>query len=304
MPIHLPQLSRREFVKRVALAGAGFALAPGAHAALFGKSRDKHTFALLSDPHIAANAKAVSRNVNMAEHLAAVSRELAGLAKNPAAVLVNGDLALKEGLSGDYATFSTLIDPVRAIAPVHLTLGNHDHRANFWKAFPKEAKAAKIVPDRQVGVIRSSRANWFLLDSLDATDSTPGELGTAQIEWLDRQLGSNRDKPAIVVAHHNLGSQANVTGLKDSAAFEKLFARHSQIKVFIFGHTHNWSVTRHSSGVHLVNLPPVGYVFTAGRPSGWVRASLAPDGMEIELLCLDTKHPEHGQVHQLKWREG
>jgi len=45
-------------------------------------------------------------------------------------------------------------------------------------------------------------------------------------------------------------------------------------------------------------------VFKAGRPSGWVRATLATDGMEIQLLCLDVKHPEHGQIKQLKWREG
>ena len=50
MPLYLPQLSRREFLKRAALAGAAVALAPQAYAGLFGKSRDKHTFALFSDP--------------------------------------------------------------------------------------------------------------------------------------------------------------------------------------------------------------------------------------------------------------
>ena len=72
----------------------------------------------------------------------------------------------------------------------------------------------------------------------------------------------------------------------------------------IFGHTHNWSVTRHEKDIHLINLPPTSYVFLNGRPSGWVRCALAADGMELELRCLDTKHPEHGKTQTLKWRMG
>ena len=304
MPIHLPSLSRREFLKRAAVAGAAAALVPCAHAGLFGKSRDRHTFALLSDTHIAEDTAQVSRNVNMAEHLAAVSKELVELPRRPSAVIVNGDLALRTGLPGDYATFAGKIDPIRAIAPVHLLLGNHDDRENFWKAFPKEAKAQHGATDRQVGVIRSDHANWFLLDSLDATDSTPGELGTAQLQWLGRKLDSHRNKPAVVVVHHNLGRDGSIAGLNDTSALEEMFARHRQIKAMVYGHTHDWKVTQHASGVHLVNLPPVAYIFKEGRPSGWVRATMERDSMEIELRSLDPTHPQHGELWDLKWREG
>ena len=74
------------------------------------------------------------------------------------------------------------------------------------------------------------------------------------------------------------------------------------MKAFVYGHTHNWHITTHASGVHLVNLPPTAYVFEEGRPSGWVRATLARDGAEFELRSLDTKHPEHAQVKKLSWR--
>jgi 3',5'-cyclic-AMP phosphodiesterase len=304
MPIHLPPISRREFVKRVALAGTGLALAPGAHAEMFSKSRDKYTFALLSDTHIAANAAEISRDVNMTDHLLAVGREIVAQPKKPAAVLVNGDLAFTFGLPDDYATFGRLLDSIRTVGSVHLMLGNHDNRQNFWKAFPKEAAAQHPVANRQATVFSAARANWFLLDSLDATNSTPGELGAAQLDWLSHQLESHRNIPAIVVGHHNLWTKDWVPGLKDSAGLSELFVQHRQIKAFIFGHTHDWSVGLHESGVHLVNLPPVAYIFKAGRPSGWVRATLATDGMELELRCLDGKHPEHGQIKRLKWREG
>jgi Icc protein len=302
MPVTLPQLSRREFLKRASLAGAAVAFAPSRHAGLFGKSRDRHTFALFSDTHIAADATTVSRKVNMADHLAACARELTAWPVNPAAIIVNGDLAFQRGLPGDYATFGKLIEPVRALAPVHLTLGNHDERENFWRAFPHDATKLKSVPQKQAAVFSSARANWFLLDSLDKTNSTPGELGAAQLDWLDHALKSRAGKPAIIVAHHNLGTVNNVSGLTDSAALEELFARHRQVKAFIFGHTHDWHVSQHASGVQLINLSPTSYVFKKGRPSGWVRATLARDGMEIELRSLDPNHPEHAQIKRLQWR--
>lgn len=308
MPLRLPQLTRREFLRRAALAGVGLGLVELApqksHAGLFSKSRDKNTFAFFSDTHIAADATLKHSGVNMADNLAACVRELAAWPARPATVIVNGDLAFTSGLPGDYGTFGKLMEPVRALAPVHLTLGNHDERTNFWQAFPRDATQLKSVPQKQAADFSSDRANWFLLDSLEVTDTAPGEYGTAQLDWLARELAARPDKPAILVGHHNLQPPGGTTGLKDSAAFEELFARHRQVKAYIFGHTHNWHVEPHPSGVQLVNLPPTGFVFKAGRPSGWVRATLTRDGAEFELRSLDPQHPEHAQIKRLKWREG
>jgi|SRR5665213_1041883 len=301
MPLHLPQLTRREFLKRAALAGAAAAFAPASYAGPFAPARDEHTFAFFSDPHIAADAALNFAGVNMADNLAACAHELAAWPVMPAAVIVNGDMAFKFGLPADYATFGKLIEPVRALAPVHLTLGNHDARENFWQAFPQDATRAADVPEKQVAVFASDRANWFLLDSLNLTNHTPGELGAAQLQWLARELESHPEKPAIVVCHHPLDF-TGLLGLKNSPALEQMLTRHRQVKAFVFGHTHNWDIATHKSGVHFINLPPTGYVFNAGRPSGWVRVMLAPDGMEIELRALDPKHPEHARVKTLSWR--
>lgn len=302
MPVTLPRLSRREFLKRAALAGAAAALAPSAYAGLFGKSRDKHTFVFFSDTHIAADPATVSRKVNMADHLAACVRELTAWPVKPASVFITGDLALKDGQPGDYATFGRLIEPVRALADVHLLLGNHDQREHFWQAFPHETTQQNAVPNKHCAVVGSPRANWFLLDSLDVTLSTPGDLGAAQFLWLSRELTARPDKPAIIVAHHNLNTIGGISGLKDSPALEELFVRQPQVKAFIFGHTHDWSVSQHRIGVHLINLPPTAYAHKEGRPNGWVRCTLSQDAAKIELRALDARHPEHGQVETLKWR--
>jgi len=301
MPVTLPQLSRRAFLKRAALFAAAANLTPRSHAGWFGKSRDRHTFAFFSDAHINADARSTQAGVNMADNLAACARGVAAWPVRPAAVLVNGDLAHRSGRPEDYATFAKLIHPVRALAPVHLSLGNHDERENFWHALPGDAARLPSLPLRQAAVFASERANWFLLDSLDATAHTPGELGATQIYWLQRELAARPEKPALVVCHHPL-DPTGLFGLKDSVALEALLTRQRQVKAFIFGHTHNWNLSQHPSGVHLINLPKTAYPFVSGRPSGWVRATLSPEGMELELRCLDERHPEHAQIKQLIWR--
>jgi predicted phosphodiesterase len=76
------------------------------------------------------------------------------------------------------------------------------------------------------------------------------------------------------------------------------------VKAVIYGHTHDWHVTQHESGIHLVNLPPTAYPFHVKRPCGWVRGALVKDGAEFELRCLEPAHPQHGEKQNLKWRTG
>ena len=74
------------------------------------------------------------------------------------------------------------------------------------------------------------------------------------------------------------------------------------MKAYVFGHTHDWQVTQDASGIHLINLPPVAYVFTPGKPSGWIHASFRDDGARLEMRCIDPTHPAHGNVTELTWR--
>ena len=141
-----------------------------------------------------------------------------------------------------------------------------------------------------------------MLDSLEETLSTPGLLGRAQLDWLAGALDANRDKPALVMIHHNPGLTGNV-GLKDTSAFFAVIRPRKQVKAYIFGHTHAWNVWQDQSGIHLINLPPVAYVFEPGQPAGWVHAMLEREGMQLELRCVDPAHNSQGQIVKLQWRE-
>ncbi len=304
MPVYLRPISRRRFLAGSFAAAAAVALGPGC--ALPARKRDPNGVALLSDIHIAADPRKVARSVNMTDHLKTVAAEVVAWPETPGTVFVNGDLAFNSGQDADYAAVLGLLRPMReAGLPIHLGMGNHDNREHFWKVMAGSKSVPRKLPGRQAGIVRMEAANWFVLDSLIHTLTTPGQLGDAQRAWLAAALDSNADKPAIVMIHHQPGSLSPDHpggGLEDATELFAILRPRRQVKAYIFGHTHRWHVRQDESGIHLVNLPPTAYVFDDGQPSGWVHASLAAGGIRLEFRCLDHAHKAHGQVVQLDWR--
>src|SRR5215468_256672 len=131
MPICLPPISRRRFLTRSAVAGAALSLCPSLLGA--SKARDEHSWVLFSDTHLAADRGLVARGINMSDHFQRVTKEVLGLMKGPAGVIITGDCAYNTGESADYAVLRDLLEPLRANQlPIHLALGNHDNRERFW----------------------------------------------------------------------------------------------------------------------------------------------------------------------------
>lgn len=302
MPVHLPSLSRRRFLARTLMAGAGVMFARNLPAA--GKRVDKDCWVLFSDTHIAADRATVAHGVNMTDNFQAVSREVLELPVRPAGLLINGDCAFNSGEAGDYATLAELLRPLReAGLPIDLTVGNHDDRARFWDGLTDAKAAKRPLADHNVAVIKTPRVNWFVLDSLDKTLVTPGILGETQLAWLARELDANTRKPAIVVFHHNPDTLGEAKiALRDTDKLMEIIRPRKQVKAYFFGHTHVWQKKQDESGIHLVNLPPVAYMFEVGRPSGWVQTTLRHDGARLQLHCVDHGHKDNGQVLDLKWR--
>jgi len=321
MPISLPPIgseaknfrpSRRRFLAGSLATAAGLFLQPrslpslwAADAPATAPSANPDRFALLSDIHIAADRKLVVRDANMFDNLQRVSAEVTD--RRPAAVFIDGDLAYLHGEAEDYAMLVDLLKPLRqAGLPIHLTMGNHDSREHFWAALPEEDAARKDprnrpLNDRQAMALETAHANWFILDSLEKTNSTPGLVGGAQLKWLTTVLDKAADKPALVMVHHNPDSRIPGSGLRDTAALMEAILPRKQVKVLFFGHTHDWHV-KQQDGLHLVNFPPVAYVFTPGKPNGWVEGTLAERGMMLQLHCLDKKHAQSEQTVKLEWR--
>jgi 3',5'-cyclic-AMP phosphodiesterase len=302
MPIHLAPISRRRFLAKSLLAGSAFFAAPH----LFAVSRrrtDRSYWALLSDTHVAGDRARVLRNTNMARNLEMVVVDLLSLPERPAGVFITGDCALNTGEAEDYETLVELLQPLKHDRmDVWLALGNHDNRERFRAGVPERRTAKQPVAEKHVALVKTPDVNWFMLDSLEATNSTPGLLGSDQLSWLARTLDDNERKPAIILVHHNPAMEVSTGALKDTTALLEILRPRRQVKAYVYGHTHRWNVQRDSSGIHLVNLPPTAYVFREGDPAGWVKTTIQKNGMRLELRCVEAQHPAHSQVHQLDWR--
>ena len=192
MPFHLPPISRREFLCRSLAASAGLLTIPALRAAV--SKVDPDHWAIFSDTHVAGDATMARFDVNMADHLRAAVAGVRALLAPPAGVLVNGDCAFNHGLGEDYATFTNLLKPLsEAGLPLHLTLGNHDDRDVFWNALKDARPAVPPLASRQVSIVEGARANWFLLDSLDIVNKTPGRLGDEPVSYTHLTLPTNRE---------------------------------------------------------------------------------------------------------------
>lgn len=296
MPIHLT--SRRQFIAQLGSAMVFSDLDSQA------AETDESLIAILNDTHIGA---AHPEDSPVPTHLRQTVAYLVGLPKRPAAVVINGDLALNDGQPGDYVHFAKLIAPLlEADIPVHLTMGNHDNRDVFQTVLNSEQKNNTPVKSKHVAVVRTAHANLFLLDSLKSPGVAQGLLGDEQRRWLIRQLDEHSDKPALVFAHHNprLGGEEKhfPGGLEDSEPLWEELSSRPHVKAYIHGHIHHRNHFQHR-GIHLLNTPATSFVANPETSTtGWTMARLLPTGGTFTTHTHLPKHVWNGAAFDLKWR--
>ncbi len=299
MPIHLTRQSRREFLSTLGAGLATFSARPA-----FGTDLDDDLVYLLNDTHIGEKHPP---NSPVPSHFREVIDELIALKRQPAAVLINGDLALKDGQPGDYRHFARLVKPLRtAKLNVHLTLGNHDNREVFYGILKEEKPDKPIVESRHISIVQTRHANFFLLDSLIKTMVTQGEIGPGQMKWLTAALDAHAEKPAIIVTHHNprLGGDPIhfPGGLIDSQPLWDMLEKRRHVKAYVHGHIHHWSRAEHR-GIHIINTPATSYVGNkAVSTTGWTTARMRPDGIALTVHTNEKAHRWNGDRADLKWR--
>ena len=300
MPITLPPISRRRFMTGSLAAGAAVLGGRRLYGAI--EPIDPHRLALLADTHISGDRKQVAHGTNMYANMRQVCQELLHLDQLPAEVFFAGDCAYKTGETKDYELLTETLTPVReAGLPVHLGLGNHDHRGRFWQTIQDRDSEGAPVENRHLVVVETPRAKVLLLDSLDKTNQTPGLLGKPQLAWLAETLDRDPKKPTLIMVHHNLGKKPHSSGLTDNEALMEVILPRRHVKACIFGHTHVWRLDQRDE-MHLINLPPVAYVFNKKNPSGWVDLHLSQFGATLQLHCIEQRHPSDGQKIELSWR--
>ncbi|MBR0055875.1 MAG: metallophosphoesterase, partial [Kiritimatiellae bacterium] len=185
----------------------------------------------------------------------------------------------------DYEIAAGVLRPLEdaGIKVVH-AMGNHDMRAEFLKAFPKQGGTTK-VPGRLVSFVETPHVDFIVLDSLlePAQDRrgvygamTRQSLGDAQLKWLDETVASAK-KPLFICAHHPHH------GLK----IPMRIAKNPIVAGYIHGHTHVWT-TGYMRGdfdddarmLRTVGLPTFGFEMDVG----W--GLMRTDGSGASLGCM------------------
>jgi Icc protein len=295
---HQP-LDRRSFLKTTALGGIALGLSGCASTkkvtAPAGTGQQFHV-ALLSDTHIPGDRVNGSRGFNPWENLKRTVPEV--VQARPEAVILNGDAARLEGLPADYVEVKSLLEPLAAVAPIYITLGNHDDRANFNAAIKPPPGIKQDVKERLVLVVENPVVRIIILDSLLFPNKTPGLLGKEQRTWLAKYLPLHASQPTVIFVHHTLKDTDG--DLLDAERLFDIVRPHQHVKAIFYGHSHVWELAQRDR-LKLINLPAVGYNFSDKEPVGWVDAIFDGKGVDLTLHAFAGNRAEDGKKSRVDW---
>jgi Icc protein len=223
------------------------------------------------------------------------------ISASPDGVIIAGDLARLTGQPGDYANLKKLLSPVAEKTPVFMALGNHDNRENFLKVFDETPGEKPDLKGKYVTVVKTAPVRLIILDSLLYTNKAPGLLGKAQRQWLENYLKECDETPTILCFHHTLSDGDDA--LLDVPRLFSMIAPIRKVKAIVYGHSHVYGYSEFE-GIHLINLPAVGYNFSDSDPVGWVDARMGRRGGDFVLHTVASNQDRDGSVTKLTWRKG
>jgi len=292
------KISRKDFlIKSIQIGGAFATMGSLYNITYGGKHTSPYHVALLADTHIRAYQNEQYRGFFPAKNLEVVIGQVSKI--HPEMMIINGDIARLEGELGDYAAFHQYLEALDKDIPVFMTLGNHDHRGNFYNVFGEEWEGKQEVQNKHVMIVDLPDIRFILLDSLMYVNKTPGLLGETQRAWLNRYLESSDKKPVFLFVHHTLND--GDSDLLDADRLFKIILPHKMVKAIFYGHSHIYNITeRHK--IKLINIPAVGYNFIDSQPVGWIEAKISPDSGVFILHAAGGNVEKDGEVTEVKWR--
>ena len=301
MPEFLPlKSSRRDFLKTTGLSLG--TLLTGACVQIpirSRKTRGPAHWALLADTHVTQDPEEKYRGFLINEHTKKAVPQI--LETAPDGAIIVGDCARLKGLLDDYDVLWRLCKPLRDQMPVAFAMGNHDDRENYRKVFrlqggkpaPVEGKHVLVIDDDGAGV------RFIVLDSLLKVNETGGRLDDAQCRWLEQFLDQADRRPTFLFVHHPPTGRNG--DLQDADALYEIILPRKQVKAVFYGHSHAYRYAQRE-GIHLINLPAVGYNFDDHQPIGWVDARLSTKGGEFTLRTVGGNEEDNGKTISLTWR--
>ena len=224
-------MNRRDFI----LAGSAMAAFAGRGSAA---REGGETTVLISDLHVGGANRALEYTQG---RLKKVVDAILAMSPKPRRVVCFGDVAMTYGLAVDYAVSKPMLKRIEdAGIALHLTMGNHDRRSNFFREWP-EYLANPLVPGRCTRVVDLGACDLVLLDTLKGSDDraendmgpVEGTIDPAQLEWFKGWVAA-ATRPFLVGSHQFRDLHVDGKRPMRWAAESRWFSG------WIYGHDHSW----------------------------------------------------------------
>jgi Icc protein len=191
----------------------------------------------ITDLHIKAGGRKSYRVVDTAASLRRCVDAVMALRQMPEAMVITGDL-VDFGRPDEYAYLRDILAPLPM--PYYVIPGNHDDRVALRAAFADHGYM-KQVTDRIEYAVDDHPLRIVALDTvLPRQDG--GRLEPASVDWLDRTLAQQPDRPTVIIMHHPpfktwIGHMDQI-GLANPEILEPVIRRHPQVERILCGHLH------------------------------------------------------------------
>src|SRR6266516_1719229 len=195
-----------------------------------------------------------------------------------------------------------------AAKPVRMALLSDTHvpadsKNEYRKFLPWEnlkTVVPQVIESRPEGVILNGDAARLTgeLADYEAVKQLLAPLAERAPVYIG--LGNHDDRDNFFkVVHHTLGDGDGE--LLDVERLFQLTRLHKTVKAIIYGHSHKY-VFSQEDGIHLINIPAVGYNFSDDEPVGWVDAVFAAKGVDLKLRAFAGNRAADGKSRSLTWR--
>ena len=197
--------------------------------------------AQISDLHIKRPGALAYGLVDTAKALERCVATLNELTPAPDFVVISGDL-VDTPTAEEYEHLKRLLSPLRL--PFASIPGNHDAREMMRAAFAGSNYAQRSGPLNQR--VEVAGLDLLLLDS-SVPGQPHGQLDASTLEWLDAELASTAERPALLFLHHP-PFRAGIwhmdrQNLLNAEALAAIVQRHRRIQLVATGHIHRAALT-------------------------------------------------------------
>lgn len=243
------------------------------------KNTDDFRFAIMADPQGGEAYKPFSgAPTRIKIHNAFIEdtvQRINELEPQPKFTLVLGDFVDDQGEEGHFQKMEELIKPLKM--PVLLEVGNHEspYKADFSPAYNMSPLDNYFSSQKRVNgmdklLYSFDLGQWHFVVWPDPLRKNFWMTHPHYFDWLDRDLGSNKDRPVIFMQHvpiHPIGIDPLTTYVESASVKRTLIdilARYGNVRYVFSGHVHiplkaSLKTAVSYKGIRFINLPAAGF---------------------------------------------